>query len=115
MRHPVFLGDLGGRILVAADDGGHLDFRYALERVEMLLAEGALARYADFHDVSLRCEPMIGFAARRLFTFGRGGTPAPGPASIFQNDVTDSGIRGRHGVEAINFLNVVVERAAHNE
>src|SRR6516164_6514848 len=49
MRNAVFLGDLRGRILVAADQRRHFDFGNALERVEMLLPERALSRDADFH------------------------------------------------------------------
>src|SRR6202048_2352465 len=115
MRHAVFLGDLGGRILVATDNRGDLDFWNALERVEMLLAECALACYADPHRVSLRCQPMAGLAARRLFAFGRGGMLAAASASVLEYYMTDGGVRGRHGVEAIDFLHVVVERAAHDE
>src|SRR6266480_3729756 len=33
---------------------------------------------------------------------------------ILQNDVPDSGVGGRHGVEAIKLLHLVVERAAHH-
>ena len=54
MGNAVLLGDLGGGVLVAADQRGHLDLGNALERVEMLLAEGALAGYADFHRFPLR-------------------------------------------------------------
>ncbi len=53
VRHAVFLGDLGGRILVAADERRHFDAGNAFERVEMFLAEGPLAGYADFHRVPL--------------------------------------------------------------
>src|SRR5215469_16763933 len=49
MRNAVFLGDLRGGILVAADQRRHFDFGNALKRVEMLLSERALSRYADFH------------------------------------------------------------------
>ena len=49
MRDAVFLGDLGGGVLVAADERGDLHARDALERVEMLLAEGALAGDANLH------------------------------------------------------------------
>src|SRR5215472_4697659 len=52
VRNTVFLGDLGGSVLVAANERGHLDFGNALERVEMLLPERALSRYADFHFIS---------------------------------------------------------------
>ena len=49
VRDAVFLGDLGGGVLIAADQRGHLHARDALERVEMLLAEGALAGNANLH------------------------------------------------------------------
>ena len=49
VRNAVFLGDLRGRVLIAADQRGHLDVRDALERVEMLLAERALAGDANLH------------------------------------------------------------------
>jgi len=50
----VFLGHLGGRVLIAADQRGDFEARNALERVEMLLAKGALAGNADFHRFPLR-------------------------------------------------------------
>src|SRR5580698_526244 len=49
MRDAVFLGDLGGRILVAADQRGDFDIGDTLERVEMFLSERTLPRYANFH------------------------------------------------------------------
>src|SRR3974390_2145244 len=52
MRDAVFLGDLGGRVLIAADQRRDFDIGNALERIEMLLPERALSRYADFHFVS---------------------------------------------------------------
>src|SRR6516165_4748219 len=52
MRSAVFLGDLGGRVLVAADQRRDFDIGNALERIEMLLPERALSRYADFHFIS---------------------------------------------------------------
>src|SRR5262249_30662866 len=68
MRDRVFLRDLGGGVLVAADERGDLDLGDTLERVEMLLAEGALAGYADFHRVPLLAMRWVGLrgAARRL-------------------------------------------------
>ena len=54
VRDAVLLGDLGGGVLVAADQRGDFDVRNALERVEMLLTEGALAGYADLHHRPLR-------------------------------------------------------------
>ncbi len=50
----VFLGHLGGRVLIAADQRGDFHAGNALERVEMLLAKGALAGDADFHHIPLR-------------------------------------------------------------
>ena len=49
MRDAVFLGDLGGGVLIAADQRGDLDAGNALERVEMFLPERALPRHANFH------------------------------------------------------------------
>src|SRR5262245_56346039 len=53
MRHTVFLGDLRGGVLVAADQRRDFHFGDALERVEMLLTEGALAGDTDFHRLPL--------------------------------------------------------------
>ena len=49
MRNAVFLGDFGGGVLIAAHQRGHLDPGDALERVEMLLPERALAGDTNFH------------------------------------------------------------------
>jgi hypothetical protein len=49
VRDPVFLGNLGGGILVAADQRGDFHVRDALERVEMLLTKGALTGNANLH------------------------------------------------------------------
>ena len=49
MRDAVFLRDLRGGVLIAADQRGDFDIGNALERVEMFLPERALPRYADFH------------------------------------------------------------------
>ena len=54
MRNAVFLGDLRGRILIAADQGRDFDVGDALERIEMLLAERALPGYANLHCLPLR-------------------------------------------------------------
>ena len=64
VRDAVFLGDLSGCILVAADEGGHLDVRNALEGVEMFLTKGALAGDANFHDQPLRTSALTRAAAR---------------------------------------------------
>ena len=61
MRDAVFLGDLGGGVLIAADQRRDLDVRDALQRVQMLLAEGALAGDANLH----RFPCYVGFGARR--------------------------------------------------
>src|SRR5207248_3137821 len=53
MRHAVLLGDFGGGVLVAANQRCHLDLRNALERIEMLLPEGALTGDADSHGFPL--------------------------------------------------------------
>ena len=49
MRDAVFLGDRRGGVLVAADQRGDFDALDALQRIEMLLAKGALAGDTDFH------------------------------------------------------------------
>ena len=49
MRNAVFLRDLGGRILIAADERRHFDVGNSFERIEMFLAERALPRYANSH------------------------------------------------------------------
>jgi len=53
MRNAVFFRHLGGRVLIAADQRGDLDVRDALERIEMLLAKGALTGHADLHHLPL--------------------------------------------------------------
>ena len=53
MRDAVFLGDRGGGILIAADQRGDFNALDALERIEMLLAERALAGDTDFHGFPL--------------------------------------------------------------
>jgi hypothetical protein len=49
MGDAVFLGDFGGGVLIAAHERGHLDVGNALERVEVLLTERALAGDTNFH------------------------------------------------------------------
>ncbi len=77
MRDAVFLGHFGRRVLIAADQRGHFDAGNPLQRIEMLLAEGALAGDADLHSVcslfdvrgGLPCAPAssgFAFAAARL-------------------------------------------------
>ena len=49
VRDAVFLRDLRGRVLIAADQRSDLGIGNALERVEVFLAEGALTGNADLH------------------------------------------------------------------
>src|ERR1700691_5183448 len=49
MWNAVFFRHLSGGVLIAADQRRDVDVGNALERIEMLLAEGALPRYANFH------------------------------------------------------------------
>ncbi len=49
MRNAVFLRDLGSLVLIAADQRGDLDVWNALQGIEVLLAERALAGNADLH------------------------------------------------------------------
>ena len=83
MRDAVFLGDLGGGILIAADQRGDFDIGDALERVEMLLPERALPRYANFHRFPLLLVVMPGLvpgihvlATERQKTWMAGSSPA---------------------------------------
>ena len=69
MRHAVFLGDLGGGVLVAADQRGDLDALDALERVEMLLTEGALAGDANLHHFPLAIRLDWCCARRRAWSW----------------------------------------------
>src|SRR5262245_2502447 len=50
-------------------------------------------------------------ASRRLVLTG--GLRAT--AMVFKNDVTDRGVRRRHRVEAVDFVDLVVERTAHDQ
>ena len=70
MRDAVFLGDRRGGVLIAADQRGDFDALNALERVEMLLAKGALAGDTDFHGFLL--------AANAVDFLARGGALHPG-------------------------------------
>ena len=49
MLDAVFLGDLGGRVLIAADQRSDFHVGNALQRVEMFLAKRTLAGNADLH------------------------------------------------------------------
>src|ERR1700684_4448440 len=66
MRDAVLLRHLGGGILVAADQRGDFDIGDALERVEMLLPERTLPRYANFHRYLLLRTADFARAAARL-------------------------------------------------
>src|SRR5262249_7471973 len=57
VRDAVFLRDVRGRILVAADERQHLDIRNALEGVKMLLTERALPGNANLHRLLLTTSP----------------------------------------------------------
>ena len=78
VRHAVLLGDFRGGILVAAHQRGDLDLGNTLERVEMLLPEGALPGDANFHRVSLLAmrAPALRAAACRLLPVARPLLPA---------------------------------------
>ncbi len=49
VRNAVFLRDLGGLVLVAADQRSDLDALNALQGIEVLLAERTLSGNADLH------------------------------------------------------------------
>ena len=53
MRNAVFLGDLGGRVLIAADQRGDFHALDTLQGIKMLLAKCALAGDTDFHWILL--------------------------------------------------------------
>ena len=53
VRNAVLLGDFRRGVLIAADQRGHLDLRYALERIQMLLPERTLTGDANFHGLPL--------------------------------------------------------------
>src|SRR5262249_51284607 len=73
VRDAVLLGDLGCGVLVAADQRADFDAGNALERIEMLLAKGALAGNADLHHLLLimsvfcRAAARLGFALPAAF------------------------------------------------
>src|SRR5436309_7268361 len=68
VRDAIFFRHLRRRILIPPDKRGDFDFRNALEGIEVLLAEGALAGNADFHPWLLRTARLAVCAARRLFS-----------------------------------------------
>src|SRR5882672_12087632 len=49
MRNAVFLRNLSGRVLIAANERGDLHFRNTLQGVQVLLSEGTLAGNTDLH------------------------------------------------------------------
>ena len=65
MRNAVLLGDLRGRVLVAADQRRDFDPGNSLQRVEMFLAERALTGDADLHFFFF---PLAFFDAFGLFS-----------------------------------------------
>src|SRR5580704_5825999 len=73
------------------------------------------------HDENVLTANAVDFRARRgafhlaggLFCFARGLLRAT--AMRLQNDVPDRGVGGRHGVEAIDLVDLVFERAAHDQ
>src|SRR5262249_7061597 len=102
MGDAVLLGDLGSGVLVAAHERGDLDVIDALERVEMFLAERALAGDTNFHQLSLAGDAVSGYAGGGLLGPAGGLALGSGLAPVLQNDVADRGVRGRHGVEAVD-------------
>src|SRR5579871_753356 len=66
VRDAVFPGDLGGRILIAADQRHYLGVRDAFQRIQMLLTERALPGYADFHRLLLIVACLASCAAARF-------------------------------------------------
>src|SRR5205085_2858069 len=49
MRDLKFLRDLLCRGLITPGEGDDFDSGYVLDRIQVLLAEGSLSRYTDFH------------------------------------------------------------------
>ena len=82
----------------------------------MLLAEGALAGDANLHRLC-SCECQSSCAPRRASILAGmlGRRPLGGALAVLEDDVPDRGVRGRHGVEAIDLVDLVVERAAHDQ
>ena len=65
MRHAVFLGDLGGGVLIAAHQRSHFHALNTLQRVKVLLSEGALTGDANLHrHLLLRMSVFLRAAAR---------------------------------------------------
>src|SRR4029079_1748353 len=114
VRDAVFLGDRRSGVLIAPDQRGDFNALDALERIKMLLAKGALAGNTDFHGDLLAADTLDFLTRGGAFQLGR---------SLFANrllcaldtvrkdDVTDRDVRRRHGVEAIDLVDLVVERA----
>ena len=70
MRDAVFLRDLRGGVLIAADQRRDLDVGNTLERVEMFLPERALPRHANLHRLLLRTADFARAAARLCLAAG---------------------------------------------
>src|SRR6266849_512998 len=66
VRDAVFLRDLRGRILIAADQRYDFDIRNTFQGVEMLLTERALAGYANLHRLLLTMSCLAFWAAARF-------------------------------------------------
>ena len=66
----VFLRDLRGGVLIAAHQRGDFHALNALQGVEMLLAERALAGDTDFHRTPLRTSILARAAARLILAAG---------------------------------------------
>src|SRR5215475_7099108 len=75
VRNAVFLGDRGGRVLIAANQRSHLDLWNALERIKMLLPEGTLPGNANLHRPPFRMS-IFRRAAARLILPAAGRLPA---------------------------------------
>src|SRR5262249_56128243 len=101
MGDAVLLGDLGGGVLVAAHERGDLDVIDALERVEMFLAERALAGDTNFHQLSLAGDAVSGFAGGGLL--GPAGALALGSGlpPVLQHDVADPAVPGPPHLESL--------------
>ena len=69
--------------------------------------------------VTCSYEPLISRARRRASILPAAVLACPptfrGAAMRLQNDVADRGVRRGHGVEAIDLVDLVVERAAHDQ
>src|SRR5687768_2192616 len=65
--------------------------------------------------IASRCFwPKAPAPARTTFTF-LSRAFARSAVTILEYDVTDCGVRSRHMIEAVDFLDIAVEGAAHNQ